>query len=156
MERKKYVSYASTVKNEKLPGKHLPVCLHFFLFLYWKSSLFRICVQKICISEWKFVIKKNGVSLPIKPKPEIGRADPTHLGRTQERQMRHFPKLAGEKKFRILERLYILNFWKKKGDPQLFSRGWAGLSSEWCGLQCIYYALSKTSKIIGIFYVVIM
>ena len=39
VKRKKYVSYASTVKNEKLPGKHLPVCLHFFLFLYWKSSL---------------------------------------------------------------------------------------------------------------------
>ena len=37
----------------------------------------------------------------------------------------------------------ILNFWKKRGDPQLFSAGWAGLSSEWCGLQCIYYALSK-------------
>ena len=34
-------------------------------------------------------------------------------------------------------------FLKKKGDPQLFSGGWAGLSSEWCGLQCIYYALSK-------------
>jgi hypothetical protein len=31
--------------------------------------------------------------------------DPIHLGRAQERQLRHFPKLAGEKKFRILERL---------------------------------------------------
>ena len=36
---------------------------------------------------------------------KLGRADPTHLGRAQERQMRHFPKLAGEKTFRILERL---------------------------------------------------
>ena len=36
---------------------------------------------------------------------KLSRADPTHLGRAQERQMRHFPILAGEKKFRILERL---------------------------------------------------
>jgi hypothetical protein len=46
-------------------------------------------------------------------------------------------------KIRVFENNEHFEFLKKKGDPQLFSAGWAGLSSEWCGLQCIYYALSK-------------
>jgi hypothetical protein len=55
-------------------------------------------------------------------------------------------------KIRVFENNEHFEFLKKKGGPQLFSAGWAGLSSEWCGLQCIYYALSKTSKIIGIWW----
>ena len=55
-------------------------------------------------------------------------------------------------KIRVFENNEHFEFLKKKGDPQLYSAGWAGLSSEWCGLQCIYYALSKTSKIIGIWW----
>jgi hypothetical protein len=49
----------------------------------------------------------------------------------------------------VFENNEHFEFLKKKGGPQLFSAVWAGLSSEWCGLQCIYRALSKTSKIIG-------
>jgi hypothetical protein len=44
-------------------------------------------------------------------------------------------------KIRVFENNEHFEFLKKKGAPQLFSAGWAGLSSEWCGLQVKWRSL---------------